>query len=421
MKNADYFKHKKITVVGFGRSGLACANLLSDLGAQVSITDNQDNPATRSNAAKLKPGIKSELGLHSRDFIKERDLVVVSPGVADTSGPIIWAKAAGIPILSEIEVGWRLCPAEVVAITGTNGKTTVTTLIGEILAAAGKKVFICGNIGNPFCREVSKMQRGDFVSLEVSSFQLEYIHTFKPKIALILNLSLNHLDRYRNMQDYLEAKKRIFRHQDQGDYLILNQGDPLVSDLAKEARAKVVYFSQGQGLNSNHAAALAATSLLGIDKDLALRVFREFKGVEHRLENVAKINQVTFINDSKATTVDATLWALKNISAPVILIAGGREKGNDYRLLLDLARKKLKAAVLIGEAKDKISAVLADFLPVNRANSLEEAVNLAFSKAAAGDCVLLSPMCKSFDMFQDYEDRGRAFKKIVQDLLKKES
>jgi len=421
MRDTDYFRGKKITVIGLARSGLACANLLSDLGAQVSITDNQDNPATRSNAAKLKPGIKSELGLHSRDFIKGRDLVVVSPGVADTSGPIIWAKAAGIPILSEIEVGWRLCPAEVVAITGTNGKTTVTTLIGEILAAGGKKVFICGNIGNPICQEVAKMQRGDFVSLEVSSFQLEYIHTFKPKIALILNLSLNHLDRYRNMQDYLEAKKMIFRYQDQGDYLVLNQGDPLVSNLAKEARAKVAYFSQGQGLNPNQAAALAATSLLGIDKDLALRVFREFKGVEHRLENVAEINQVAFINDSKATTVDATLWALKNTSSPIILIAGGREKGNDYRLLLDLARKKLKAAVLIGEAKDKISAVLADVLPVNRANSLEEAVNLAFSKAAAGDCVLLSPMCKSFDMFQDFEDRGRAFKKIVQDLLKKES
>ncbi len=419
MKNKDYFKGKKVTVAGLARSGFASANLLYDLGADVSVTDNQDNDSTRTYASQLKSkNIKIEIGRHSPEFIKDKDLLVVSPGIPDTALPIVLAKQFQIPIISEIELAWLLCPATVIAVTGSNGKTTVTTLIGKILEAGGKKVFVSGNIGNPFCSEVEKMEAGDFVSLEVSSFQLENIHEFKPKIALILNFACNHLDRYKDLQEYLAAKKRIFINQDKSDYLVLNHDDPAVKELAKETKANVVYFSQMPDLNLNQAAVLAVASILGIDKELCLEVFRAFKGIEHRLEYVAKINNVTFINDSKSTTVDSTIWAFKNISCPIVLIAGGKDKGSDYSIILDLIRKKTREVILIGEAREKIKSALRGFLSIDEAPTLEEAVNLAFSKAKSGDCVLLSPMCSSFDMFLNYEERGKIFKQAVFNLAK---
>jgi UDP-N-acetylmuramoylalanine--D-glutamate ligase len=414
MKNVGYFKNKKVTIVGLARSGLACAQLLSDLGAQVSVTDNQDNASMRLNAAKLKAkNIKVEIGKHSEEFVKHRDLLVVSPGIPDTALPIILARQFKIPIISEIELGWILCPAKVIAVTGSNGKTTVITLIGKILAEKGARAFVCGNIGNPFCGEIPKMQAGDFVCLEASSFQLEKIQDFKPKISVILNFNCNHLDRHKNIEVYLAAKKRIFINQDKSDYSVLNYDDPVVRELAKETRAKVVYFSQNKDLNPNQAAVLAVGSILGIDKERCLKVLREFKGIEHRLEYVTEINNITFINDSKSTNAYSTLWALKNILQPIILIAGGRDKGVDYSIILDLIHKKVKEVILIGEARDKIKNALSGFLAIQEAPSLEGAVRLAFSKAKSGDCVLLSPMCSSFDMFTDFEERGRVFKKAV--------
>lgn len=421
VKNQEYFKNKKITVVGLARSGLACANLLYELEAEVSITDCNDNDSIRFNLEKLKPkNIRSELGRHTQQFIKGKDLVVVSPGIPDTALPIIWAGQFNIPVISEIEVAWVLCPATVIAITGSNGKTTVTTLVAKALEAKAKKVFLCGNIGNPFSGEVSKMKGDDFVSLEVSSFQLGKIQRFKPKISVVLNFSRNHLDRYNNMQEYLEAKKRIFMNQDKDDYLVLNYEDLRVRELAKEAKAKVVYFcrEETRTLNPNQSAVLAIASILGIGRESVFGVFEEFKGIEHRLEFVAEINKIKFINDSKATTVDSTLWALKNIAEPVILIAGGRDKGSDYSAISDLMQKKAKEAILIGEAKDKIKEALMGGLPIHEVSTLEEAVSLAFSKAKPGDCVLLSPMCSSFDMFSSYEERGEVFKKAVYELAK---
>jgi len=418
MINTDYFKNKKITIVGLARSGLACANLLYDLGADVSITDNNDNELTRLHFSKLKSkDIRVELGRHTQEFISDRDLIVVSPGLLDTASPVNWARQFKIPIISEIEVAATLCPAKVIAVTGTNGKTTVTTLIGKVLEKKGERVFVCGNIGNPFSGEVSKMRKNDFVSLEVSSFQLEKIQGFKPKISIILNFSCNHLDRYKNMQEYLVAKKRIFMNQDKTDYLVLNYEDPIVRELAKEAKANAVYFSKNEDLNPNQSAVLTVASILGIGKELALSVFREFKGIEHRLEEVAEINKIKFINDSKATTVDSTIWALKNITSPIVLIAGGRDKGSDYSVILDLMQKKVKEIILIGEAKDKIRNALTGILAIEGAQTLKEAVNNAFYKAKPGDCVLLSPMCASFDMFSNYEERGNCFKRAVQELL----
>jgi len=419
MRNTEYFTNKKIAIIGLARSGLACANLLYNLGSKVSVTDNRDNDSTRLNASMIKSKeITVELGRHTKGFIQNKDLVVVSPGVTNDAQPVIWAREFKIPVISEIELAWLLCPATVIAVTGSNGKTTVTTLIGRILQAQGRRVFVCGNIGTPFSCEVEKMNEADFVSLEVSSFQLEGIDKFKPKIAVILNFTRNHLDRYKNMQEYLEAKKRIFRNQDKSDYLVLNSEDPIVRGLEKETNALVIYFSQTQKLNPNQAAVLAVASILGIDEAGVLNVTKEFKGIEHRLEFVGQINNIRFINDSKATTADSSAWALKNINGPVILIAGGVHKGVDYGLILELARKKIKQAILIGEARNIIKEAFAGSFPTEEASTLEEAVSKAFMKAVPGDCVLLSPMCSSFDMFSNYEERGNIFKRSVYDLIK---
>lgn len=408
--------------MGLARTGVACANLLYDLGLDVCVTDNKDTDITRSNVLKLKSkDIEVELGRHSQEFIRCKDLIVVSPGIGNDALPVIWAKDFKIPIISEIELAWDLCPGKIVAITGSNGKTTVTTLIGKVLEGAGKKVFVCGNIGNPFSGEVEKIKEIDYVCLEVSSFQLERIQRFRPKLAVILNFSCNHMDRYRDMQEYLEAKKRIFMNQDKTDHLVLNYEYPVLRELARETKAQVTYFSQMPNLNPNEACVLAVGSILGIDERLVLNIFREFKGIEHRLEYVTEINNIKFINDSKSTTADSAIWALKNINSPIVLIAGGKDKGVDYSVILDLARKKVRSVILIGEAKEKIAQAFRGFLSIDEAWTLPEAVHKAYSKAKAGDSVLLSPMCSSFDMFADYEARGRVFKEAVYALTKEES
>lgn len=419
MINTDYFKNKKVLIVGFARSGLSLANLLYDLEAEVSISDNRDCDSTRSNILKLKSNkIAIELGKHSPEFVKNKDLLIISPGVTNSASPVVLAEQFNIPVISEVELAWMLCPATVIAVTGSSGKTTVTTLIGKILEAAGKRAFVCGNIGNPFSGEVSKMGPEDFVSLEISSFQLERIRNFKPKISLILNFSKNHLDRHKDIQEYLDAKRRVFMNQDAGDFLVINERDPVLKNLAGEAKAKVLYFLESDELNPNQAAVLAVGALLGIDKNICLKVFQEFRGLEHRLEYVAEINNIKFINDSKATLVESTIWAIKNISTPVILIAGGKDKGVDYKGILGVSGKKVKEVILIGEAREKIRKELSGSLPVDEALTLEEAVNKAYSKARAGDSILLSPMCSSFDMFSDYEERGNCFKKAVFNLAK---
>ena len=420
MRNIKYFKDKRVTIVGLARSGLACANLLHGLGASVRVTDINDNSQSRSYASSLLSNdIPVELGKHSEAFIKEADLVVISPGVPPDSQPVIWAKAFSRPAISEIEVAGMLCPGQIIAVTGSNGKTTVTTLIGRALDACGKKAFVCGNIGNPFSGEVAKMREGDFAVVEVSSFQLETIREFKPKIALIININPNHLDRYNNMQEYLDAKKRIFMNQDKDDFLVLNAQDACLAGLEKETAAKVLFFSGENSLNPNQSAVLKVGELLGLDRPTILKVLSNFKGLEHRMEDVAEINKVRFINDSKATTADSAIWAINSISSPIVLIAGGRHKGIDYRVIIEAARNKVKHVVLIGEAKERIAACLRGEFPVEMAAGLEEAVNKTYALAKPGDSVLFSPMCSSFDMFRDYEERGRVFKKIVLELSKR--
>ncbi len=416
MRNKDKYKGKNITVIGLARSGLACARLLHDLGAHVSVTDSRDTESIRKLLPQLPADIPVELGAHSPGFIRGRDLVVVSPGVPRNAEPAVWAQEAGIPVVSEIEVAWNLCPATVIAVTGSVGKTTVTTLIGNMLEACGKKVFVCGNIGTPFSGELPKIGQRDFVCLEVSSFQLERIRDFKPKIAVILNVVPNHLDRHRDMDEYAQAKKRIFMNQDATDQLIVNADDPVAKELVRGGASQVSYFSRTDELNANQAAVQAVGRILCVKDEVVREVFDTFTGIEHRLEYVTTVNDVQFLNDSKATTVESARWALENIKRPVVLIAGGRHKGVDYRTLLDAARTKVKAVVLIGEAKTHIRQALSGHLPCEDALTLEDAVNTAFHKAQPGDCVLLSPMCSSYDMFTDYEERGRKFKEVVASL-----
>ena len=419
MKNTEYFKSKKVVIVGLARSGVACANLLYGLGAKVSITDNKDALTLRPNIELLKSKeIKLELSSHSEEFISGNELMIISPGVENKAQPVLWAEKHGIPVISEIEFAYILCPAEIIAVTGSSGKTTVTTLIGKIIEASGKKVFVCGNIGKPFSQEVAAMKAGDFVSLEVSSFQLERIKNFKPKIALILNFAKNHLDRHKDMQEYLDAKKRIFMNQGKDDFLVLNSKDQAVKGLAKDAKSKVVFFSDSAEFNPNQAAVMAVGSVLGINKDLILKVFNGFKGIEHRMEYISEINGVKFINDSKATLAESTLWALQNIDNRVILICGGRHKGVDYGIIKKAASGKIRSVIVIGEAAKIIEEALAPEFIVEHAATLPDAVNRAYNIAEKGDSVLFSPMCSSFDMFKNYEERGRAFKSLVMELTK---
>lgn len=417
MKNTEFFKGKKVTIIGLARSGYACAGLLANLARAVSVTEKADNPELLSRAAELRGRtVYVELGGHSRAVITGSDLVVLSPGIPDTAEPVRWALEEGIPVISEIECAFRLCPAGVIAVTGSTGKTTVTTLIGECLRAAGRRAFVCGNIGTPFSQEVGLMQEGDWVSLEVSSFQLEHCRTFKPRVAVVLNCTPNHLDRYASMEEYGEAKKRIFMNQDSSDTLILNSDDPLVASWAGQSSARVVFFGASGHHNQNHAAVCAVAQAVGLPESATQKVLSSFKGIEHRLEFVDTIGGVHFINDSKATTLESALWALHNTDGRIILIAGGKHKGIDYRGLREAARRKLSYAVLIGEARNMIRDALGDSVASVFADNLAEAVRLAFERAQPGESILLSPMCSSYDMFRDYEERGRVFKEAVRSL-----
>ncbi|MBI5873527.1 MAG: UDP-N-acetylmuramoyl-L-alanine--D-glutamate ligase [Candidatus Omnitrophica bacterium] len=413
-------QNKKITVVGLARSGIAAAKFLKSLGAHVSVTEKNRTPALEEAAAKLSDrGIAVELGEHSRSFIDGRDLVVISPGVRPDSEPVVWAQGLGIDVVSEIELAADFCPAPIVAITGTNGKTTTTTLVGEIVRACGKRAHILGNIGTPFSSQVQDIRKEDLVSLEVSSFQLETIKNFHPKVAVILNVTPDHLDRYANVAEYLGVKKRIFMNQDESDYLVLNYGDRFLREIAPQTKAKVIFFNKDASeaeFNQNQMAALAVVKALGLKREACLEVFRDFKGVEHRMEFVRNLGGIEFINDSKATNIDSTIWALKNIKKSAVLIAGGRDKGSDFASIKDLIREKIREVVLVGEASERIARAWKDVLPIEQVKTFPEAVSAAYNKARAGEMVLFSPMCKSFDMFTDYEHRGRTFKDLVNKL-----
>ena len=443
---------RRVTVVGLARSGVAAANLLLACGARVTVTDARSRKQLQERVGSLAPGVELALGGHPLRVFRRADLIVVSPGVPLEIAPLREAKRSGVALIGELELACRFARAPIIAVSGTNGKTTTTALIGALLEAAGLQVTVAGNIGTPFSREVAREKKRDFWVLEVSSFQLEAIESFCPHIALLLNLAPDHLDRYASFADYVAAKRRLFMNQTPQDYAVLNADDPLVLEAAADVRARRVLFSRCRELPEgvmvqggrimaklngvsreicavdelgmmgvhnleNALAATAASVICGMPSRLIRKILKEFEAPEHRLEFVTQIRGVDFVNDSKATNVGALLKSLAGFKQPVVLIAGGRDKEADFSPLLEAVREKVRRVVLIGEAREKIKKALVPLQDrLQEADSLPQAVRLAFRSAKPGDVVLLSPACASFDMFKDYEERGWAFKAAVFDL-----
>ncbi|MBU0701440.1 UDP-N-acetylmuramoyl-L-alanine--D-glutamate ligase [bacterium] len=445
-------KEKLVTVVGLGRSGLAAAKLLHKIGAKVRATDAKPMDNLDNGIEELRlSGVEIETGKNTPQFFKGSQLIVLSPGIPGNIPVLSKSIADSVPIISELELGWQCLQGQrVVGITGTNGKTTTTTLIGEMLKAAGMNPFVGGNIGTPLCEKVLELKNVPVI-LEISSFQLEEIDEFRADIAVFLNLTPDHLDRYKDMNEYTRAKARIFDNQMPSDFSVLNADYDTVLSLARHGEAEQIYFSRQKRLNhsgvylesgkiianiygqklsickyedvripgpynlENAMAATAVAMLLKIPTEIIAKTLREFKGVEHRMELTEVIKGIRFINDSKATNVDSVICALNSFSAPIVLIAGGKDKGCDYGRLTPLLNEKVRAVVLLGEAAERIEKE-SGFKPSYRTSSLEEAILTAYQAASVGDTVLFSPACSSFDMFKNYEERGRIFKEIVRNL-----
>jgi len=448
-------KEKKFLVVGLGKSGVACARFLKDRGGVVTATDGKSIDDLGEAVQKLKDlGIKIEAGGHNIETFLDCDLIVLSPGVPMSIEPIREAKKRGIEVISEIELAYNFIKTPIVAITGSNGKTTTTTLVGQILKRAHKEVFVGGNIGNPLIEYIELGREAEYVVAEISSFQLEGIRSFRPRVVIMLNISPDHLDRYLSYQDYIAAKARIFLNQREGDFAILNADDSLVSEMTNSFKdVRKVYFSQKKKMNKgiylygnsivseiggqkhcysteffkirgvhnidNIMASIAAAEICGCNPGDIQDAVNSFKGLEHRLEFVEEISGVKYYNDSKATNIGAVEKSLESFEEPIILIAGGRDKGTGYESLNELVKERVKKLILIGEAKEIILKSLGSLTQSLKADTLEEAVELAWSQSSYGDIVLLSPACSSYDMFNNYEERGEAFKAIVRELKSK--
>ncbi len=448
MTAEEKIKGRRIGVVGMARSGMAVARQAKRAGGHPFVSDVA--PAVRLSA-QIKElsdiGITFETGGHTERLL-EYDYLVLSPGVPLAIDILRKAERKGIPCFSELEFASWLCQGRIVAVTGSNGKTTTTALLGEILAAGGLDVHVCGNIGLPFADIVEKVTDRSVAVVEVSTFQLETIADFKPQVAVILNLTPDHLDRHGTFENYKATKYRITENQTADDYLLLNREDAETMADNPESEATRLYFSTGERNDvasyvrddslyvsvkelttpvikcgeirlsgphnlQNVAAATVVARLFDVDVGTIAKVLKSFPGVEHRLEDIGTVAGVRFINDSKATNVDSVRYALKSVKERVCLICGGRDKGSSYTPIIDVGRDKIKGLIVIGEARDKIFNALGKAFPVQFADSLGEAVAKGFEMASPGETVLLSPGCSSFDMFENYEERGRAFKAAV--------
>lgn len=434
-------------MIGAGRTGVATAATVKSLGGIPFVSDSDETMSARAGRKLSELKVEAEFGRHS-DRIFESDLLIVSPGVPSRSEAVAEARERKITVWPEIELAFRLCRGKIIGVTGSNGKTTTVTLIGEILKKAGKEVYVCGNIGHPFVAVAGDVSEKGIAVVELSSFQLELIERFRPDMAVFLNLTPDHLDRHGDLDSYLAAKMRIFENQTAENMAIINYDDEILRENCERLKVRTLWFSVRESLDggvyadpeggimlygkkimesselkirgvhnlSNACAAAGAVSTLEIQKDTIVKVLKSFPGVEHRLEPVRLIGGVSFINDSKGTNVDSVRWALMAVSAPVILIAGGKDKDADFTALNDLVKKKVKCAVLIGQAAPKILKSWTGITECWTANDMRDAVRTAFECAAGGDTVLLSPACASFDMFDDYEHRGRVFKEIVNEI-----
>ncbi len=450
-------KGKRILVVGLGKSGVAAALFLQARGARVTVSDAKAEEQLRQEIpALLDKGITVESGGHGERTFRDQDLIVLSPGVPVDVPQIGQARARGVPVIGEIELASRFLKGHLVAITGSNGKTTTTTLAGEVISMGGYETLVGGNIGTPAISLVGESTADTYNVLEVSSFQLETIESFHPEIAVILNITPDHLDRHRNFRAYVAAKARIFELQRESDFAVLNAGDPTCLELADQIRAQTRWFSRAGEVKSgayvkngkiywkddegeqevmpvsevplkgahnleNVLAAVCVGRLVGCEPHRIRRAVQEFKAVEHRLEFVAKVQGVEYYNDSKATNVDATRKALESFPSGIHIILGGKDKGSDYSVLGPLLKKRARRVYTIGAAAEKIESQIQGACEIVSAETLEAAVRKAAESAAAGDVVLLAPACASFDQFENYEHRGRVFKEAVAALAARQA
>ena len=410
-------KFKKICIIGFKKSGISLCRLLLSLGKKVKVSEIQKESSFNSSLIEKfkREGVEFEFGIHSRDFFRDCNLVVVSPGV-NLKETLLrkTLEEVSLPTVGEIELASWINKSRIVAITGTNGKTTVSFLAFLVLKKKFSHVFLGGNIGIPFSSFVRKTTTSHITVLEVSSFQLENIVQFRPYVSCILNLKPDHLDRYSDFQEYKKAKERIFINQKEEDYALINRDIFCCSEWERKIKAKIKYF--GGEENDNFSCLKEIASIFGIDSYLVRDIFSRFKGLSHRMQKIAQVKGVTFINDSKATNPSSTIWALKNLHQPVILIAGGKDKGLDYSSVIPFINR-VKRINLFGEAKEKIADSFKAHHPnINIFSQLEEAVKDAFFNAQEGDVVLFSPMCSSFDMFSNYIERGKFFIQIVNNI-----
>jgi UDP-N-acetylmuramoylalanine--D-glutamate ligase len=446
-------KHKKILVVGLGKSGLSVVRYLAREGAKVTVSDMK-------RKADLEPGrvqemktlgVTLETGGHTMDTFVRSDAIIVSPGVPLDLPPLVAAKEKGIPVTGEMDLAVQITPTPIVAVTGTNGKSTVTAFIGALLQNAGHKVFVGGNLGTPLIEYAADGSKADVAVVEVSSFQLDTMESFSPLVAVLLNISPDHLDRYPNYEAYVQSKLKIFKNQGAGDFAILNDDDDILSAFAPHKDLSVLRyglkkkdlrhaFVEGKGIRAglpgkeshffdlqkcplpgkhnveNMMASALAGLALNVQPPVIQSTMDHFQGLPHRLELAGRIREVDFYDDSKATNVDAAIRSVASFDRPVVLIAGGRHKGGDYAPLVRVAKGRVKKAFLMGESKQLMAEAFEDKIPYATADDMEDAVTKAFSVAKAHDVVLLAPACSSFDMFADYAHRGRAFKEAVERL-----
>jgi UDP-N-acetylmuramoylalanine--D-glutamate ligase len=444
---------KHILVVGLGKSGLSAVRWLAKQGARVEVSEIRGetdlDPRFLQETRDL--GVNMETGGHRRETFLRADTVVVSPGVPLDTEALRAATQKGIPVLGEMELACRIMKTPMVAITGTNGKSTVTALVGEIMSAQGLKVFVGGNLGTPLIEYAAGDQGADYAVVEVSSFQLDTMSSFHPRVAVLLNISPDHLDRYPDYRSYVQSKLSIFRNQGSGDWAVLNDGDRALHAFKPGETVAVLRYGRekrgnrqaylkgnritaalpGKGLHEfvldpctlpgehnreNIMAAVLAGLCLGVQPAMIQQTIGTFRGLPHRLEFAGSLAEVDFYDDSKATNVDAALRSVKSFDAPIILIAGGRDKGAAYSSLVEAARGRVRKAVLMGESRFIMAGAFEGVIPYSMAQDMTDAVAQAFSSARPQDVVLLAPACSSFDMFTDYGHRGRVFKEAVERL-----
>jgi UDP-N-acetylmuramoylalanine--D-glutamate ligase len=445
-------KNKHITIIGARKSGIGAAKLVKDAGGIPFVSDSGTKENLKEFITLLeKENISYEADGHS-ERVFECDLMVISPGVPSDVKVIVDARKAGKKIISEIELANNFCKGTVIAITGTNGKTTTTSLCAHVLNKAGIKTYSAGNIGLAFSEVAVEVKKDEMVSLEVSSFQLDFIDEFQPHIAMILNITPDHLNRYENKyENYINSKLTIYKNQDHNDILILNKDSEALINSLTETKSKIYYFSlkeevengcfyrddkiyfmeggkeqfkcslqdinlKGEHNYANAMAVIIAAKIIGLDNKKIKDALGDFQGVEHRLEFVRELEGVKYINDSKATNIDSVWYALRSFDDPIFLILGGQDKGNNYDQIKELVVNKVKKIYAIGISADKIFNYFHKIVKVEIKSTMEEAVGSANKEARENDIVLLSPACASFDMFKNYEDRGRVFKQAVNKL-----